>query len=266
MKRIQLAVILGAWAFAARAQAPPEIASSPEQQLFRLVNQVRQDAGLEKLHWDAKLARAAQSHSQELAAHRSLSHQFPGEPELTERLGVTGALFSAAAENVALADSAEEAHLGLMTSPGHRANILSSEYNAIGIAVVQLNKRVYVTEDFGRVVPAYSVDQFREGLVAAFNRLRRSHRMGPIESHPDAKLDAEACAGDTDPRVVLQEFSGPTRATIFTAYQPDELPAPLQKAAEDISLRRMNIGVCLRADAKSKVSKFWVVVAFFATK
>jgi uncharacterized protein YkwD len=266
MKRILPAIIFVVCAAVAPAQASLEADASPEQQLFHLVNQVRQEAGLEKLHWDTKLARAAQFHSQELAAHQSLSHQFPGEPELTERLGVTGARFSAAAENVALADSAEEAHLGLMTSPGHRANILSSEYNAIGIAVVEVNKRVYVTEDFGRVVPAYSADQFREGVVAAFNRLRRSHRMGPIESHADSKLDAEACAGGTNPRVVLEGYSGPARATIFTANQPDDLPAPVQKAAEDISLRRMNIGLCLRADPKNKVSKFWVVVAFYATK
>jgi uncharacterized protein YkwD len=266
MNRILSAIILVMCAAAALAQAPPEADASPEQQLFRLVNQVRQEAGREKLRWDAKLAQAAQFHSQELAAHQSLSHQFPGEPELTERLGVAGARFSAAAENVALADSAEEAHLGLMTSPGHRANIMSSEYNAIGIAVVELNRRVYVTEDFGRVVPAYSADEFREAVVAAFNRLRRSHRMGPIESHPDARLYAQACAGDTDPRVALEGYSGPARATIFTANQPDDLPAPVQQAAEDISLRRMNIGVCLRADPKSKVSKFWVVLAFFATR
>jgi hypothetical protein len=266
MKRILLAAILGTWASVARGQAPADVASSPEQQLFRLVNQVRQEAGLEKLNWDAKLARAAQFHSRELAAHLSLSHQFPGEPELTERLAVTGARFSAAAENLALADNAEEAHLGLMTSPGHRANIMSAEYNAIGIAVVELNRRVYVTEDFGRVVPVYSAAEFREGVAAAFNRLRRTHRMGPIESRPDSRLDAEACAGDTDPRVALEGFSGPMRASIFTANQPGELPASLQQAAEDISLRRMNIGVCLRADPKTKVAKFWVVVAFYASK
>jgi uncharacterized protein YkwD len=266
MKRILSAIIFVVCAAVALAQASLEADASPEQQLFRMVNQVRQEAGLEKLHWDAQLARAAQFHSRELAAHHGLSHQFPGEPELTERLGVTGARFSAAAENVALADNAEEAHLGLMTSPGHRANIMSTEYNAIGIAVVEVNKRVYVTEDFGRVVPAYSADQFREGVVAAFNRLRRSHRMGPIESHPDPKLDGEACAGDRDPRVVLEGFSGPVRATIFTANQPDDLPAAVRQAAEDISLRRMNIGLCLRADRKSKVSKFWVVLAFYVTK
>ena len=126
MKRILSATIFVVCAAVAAAQAPLEADASPEQQLFRLVNQVRREAGLEKLHWDAQLARAAQFHSQELATHHSLSHQFPGEPELTERLSVTGARFSAAAENVALADNAEEAHLGLMTSPGHRANIMSA--------------------------------------------------------------------------------------------------------------------------------------------
>jgi Cysteine-rich secretory protein family len=265
MKRTLLAILLGASAGAAGVQAPPD-AASPEQQLFRLVNHVRQGAGLEKLRWDSKLANAAQFHSQELAAHQNLSHQFPGEPQLTERLSVTGVRFSAAAENVALADTAEEAHLGFMSSPGHRANIMSAEYNAIGIAVVELNKRLYVTEDFGRVVPNYSADQFREGVIAAFNRLRRSHRMMAIESHADPRLDANACTGDQDPRILLEGFSGPARATIFSANQPNDLPPTMDHAAADISLRRMNIGVCLRPDPQTKAAKFWVVVAFYATK
>lgn len=263
---LALAIGLGAWVSAVWAQAPPPPNPPPEQKLLLLVNMVRQNAGLEKLQWDAKLAQAAQAHARALAAHGDLSHQFPGEADLTERVAVTGARFSAAAENVAVADDVEEVHLALMASSGHRANIMSPEYNAVGIAVARAGSRTYVTEDFARVFPVYSPQQFRDGVTAAFNQIRRSHHLALIDSHPDSGLDAEACKGDGDSRLVLQGVSSATRAAMFTANQPSDLPATMRQAAEDMSLRRMNIGVCFRSDPHSKVGKFWVLVAFFQTK
>jgi len=266
MNRIFLAVGLGACVSAALAQAPPAPDPAPEKKLLLLVNTVRQDAGLEKLQWDAKLAEAAQAHAHELAAHRDLSHQFPGEADLTERVAVTGARFNAAAENVAVADDVDEVHLALMASPGHRANIMNRDYNAVGIAAVRVGGRIYVTEDFARVFPAYSPQQFRDAVVAAFNQIRRSHRLALIDSHPDSGLDTEACTGGGDPRLVLQGFSSATRATMFTAFDPSDLPSTMRQAANDASLRRMNIGVCYRSDPQTKVGKFRVLVAFFQTK
>jgi len=250
----------------ALAQAPPPPNPAPEQKLLLLVNMVRQNAGLEKLEWDARLAQAAQAHTQLLVAHNDLSHQFPGEAELAERVAVTGARFSAAAENIGMGDEVEEVHLGLMASSGHRANILNRDYNAVGIAVVRVGKQIYVTEDFARVFPVYSPQQFRDGVAAAFNQIRRSHRLAVTDSRPDPGLDEEACKGNGDPRRVLQGFASATRATMFTANQPNDLPSSMRRAAEDATLRRMNIGVCYRSDPDSKMGKFWVLVAFFQTK
>jgi uncharacterized protein YkwD len=264
MNRIVVAIVWPVLALAGMAQAPE--APSPEQQLLSLLNMERQHAHLTVFQWDAHLAQAAQAHAHELAAHGDLSHQFPGEADLTERVAVTGARFNAAAENVAVADDVEEVHLALMASSGHRANIMNPEYNAVGIAAARVGSRIYVTEDFGRVFPVYSPQQFRDGVVAAFNQIRRSRRLGLIDSNPDPALDAQACKGDGDPRLVLQGFSSATRATMFTAFQPSDLPATMRQAANDVSLRRMNIGVCFRSDPHTKVGKFWVLVAFFQTK
>src|SRR5215472_4920401 len=201
MKRIIVSIVVQALALVGMAQAPqpPE----PEQQLLALLNLERRHAHLAVLRWDAKMAEAAQAHSRRLADHRALSHQFAGEPELTHRVGETGARFSAVAENVAVADDAEEAHLALMNSPGHRANILDPQYNVVGIAAAKAGNHLYVTEDFARVVPSYSQREFREGVIAAFNRMRLAHRLGPIDARPDSSLDQEACAGHSDPDEVL---------------------------------------------------------------
>lgn len=261
MKRVIVAVLLQALALGTNAQAPEPRA--PEQQLLNLLNLERSHSHLAALQWDAKVAQAAQAHSRRLADHRALSHQFSGEPELTSRVGATGVRFSAVAENVAVADDAEEAHLAFMGSPGHRANILNPQYNAVGIAAARINNHLYVTEDFAHVVPSYSEREFREGVVAAFNRLRLGHRLGPIDTRPDPGLDRQACAGHSDPDLALQGLSNATRATIFSAVEPGDLPAPMDKAASDQTLHRMNIGVCFRPDQNSQFSKFWVIVAFY---
>ena len=265
MNAIRIAIAIQALALMDIAQAPVVPTPPAEQQLFTLLNIERENAGVQDLRWEPKLAQAAQAHAVKLADHKELSHRFWGEPELDQRLGATGTRFNAVAENVALAETVEEAHLALMNSPGHRANIMNPKYNAVGIAVEQRGASLYVTQDFARVLPAYSEQQFREGVVAAFNRLRHKHRMGPVNAHLDSRLDHQACAGKMDATLVLQGFAGATRATVFTATQPDELPPTMDQAAADIGLRRMNIGVCFRPDVNGGFSRFWVVAAFFPT-
>src|SRR5262245_48931729 len=168
MNRIIVVMVVQALCWAGVAEAPK--ASSPERELLKLVNQERKDAGLEALQWNSNLAAAAELHTRTLADHGALSHRFPGEPDLTQRVSATGARFNAVAENVAVAETPEDAHLGLMNSPGHRANILNPNYNAVGIGVVAVGDRIYVTQDFAHVVPVYSDQQFRRELVSAFNR------------------------------------------------------------------------------------------------
>lgn len=266
MYRVIIAIVIQAFALAGASQPPSAASASPEQQMLKLLNLERKHAGLPLLGWNTQLAQAAQAHSHKLASHADLSHQFPGEPELTERVSATGARFNALAENVAVAADPQEAHIALMNSPGHRANILNPEYNAVGIAMAWVDGNMYVTEDFARVVPTYSEEQFRGAMLTAFNRARQSNRIAALSSHSDPQLDREACAGKLDPNLVLKTLPGAIQATVFTASEPDELPPPMEKAAADSSLRSMSIGVCFRRDPGDKVTKFWVVAAFYAGK
>src|ERR1051325_9514478 len=98
MKRSIVAVICFWFVAAIMAHAAP---SQREQQLFDLVNRERAKAGLEKLEWSDRLAEAALAHSRLLAENQDLSHQFPGEASLQERVGATGLRFNSVAENVA---------------------------------------------------------------------------------------------------------------------------------------------------------------------
>lgn len=241
--------------------APASI--SPEQQLFKLLNIERQHHRLGLLQWDSHLADAARLHTQKMARSGDISHRYAGEPELAERARRTGILFKAVAENVALAGTPEEIHLALMNSPGHRANILNPEYNAVGVGVTQVDNELFVTEDFAQVVPNYSAEQFREGVVDAFNKVRRARGLRAIAARSDSRLDQAACSAKLDPGSVLAEQPGATSATAFTAVQPWDLPSDVEKSATDSTLQRMSLGICFRPDPANNFAQFWVVAVFF---
>jgi len=241
----------------ARAQSPAE------KQLFDLVNREREKAKVSKLEWNDNLTRAALAHSKLLDEHQDLSHQFAGEPSLQERVGATGVRFNSVAENVAEAPEVEVAHKGLMQSPGHRANILNRDYNAIGIAIVQHGSQLFVTQDFAHVLTSYTEKQFRDAVISDFNQARRAKRLPAISVVTDSQLRRAACAQDINTDKMIQNLPGAARLFVFSLSEPGSLPDDLRKAMSDTTLQRMNIGVCLQTGGKTGFSKFWVVAAFY---
>lgn len=107
-----------------------------------LLNRERHARGLPKLDRSRSLQKASQRHNDYMQNHQCFSHQCPGEASLTTRLRNAGWLTSglkswAYGENIAWGSD----HLGTprniveawMKSSGHRANILSSTYDEVGV-------------------------------------------------------------------------------------------------------------------------------------
>lgn len=244
----------------AKAAAMP---SDDEHRLFDLLNQERTKAGLPQLKWDDHLAEAARAHSKLLANHAELSHQFPGEPDLGQRVGATGLRFNSSAENVAYAPEVERLHQGLMYSPPHRANILSDKYNSAAVAIVARGDELYATEDFANVLPVYSESEFRTAVINAFNKTRASAQLPAMVVRPDDRLHRAACGGNHNPNQLIQRLPGATDLVMFTSSVPENLPSNMKSAAKDKELRHMNIGVCFRPGSANGYGSFWVVAAFY---
>src|SRR5512141_2873272 len=81
--------------------------STMEQELLRLVNQERAKSGVPQLRLDPRLTAAARAHSQLMAQRTKLAHRLEGEPELSQRVAVTGLRFNAVAENVSSAQGSD---------------------------------------------------------------------------------------------------------------------------------------------------------------
>ena len=130
-------------------------------QLVLLANQARAQAGAAPLRWDAALATAARQHCQRMAADRSISHQYVGEPDVSERAKQAGAHFSLVEENVAVGPNPATIHNAWMHSPHHRTNLLNPAVDRVGIAVVASGGSLYAVADYERAVPVLTQEQAR---------------------------------------------------------------------------------------------------------
>ena len=147
-----LALTIGITCQSAQAQdtKPNEI----ERRAFEQTNLVRIQHGLQPFVWDADVCRMARAHSANMSRQRFFAHVTPDGLRLRDRARVAGILqFSVLGENIAYnqgyADPGAFAVERWMSSPKHRANILSSEFRAMAIgSFVAPDGSVYLTQTF----------------------------------------------------------------------------------------------------------------------
>ena len=98
-----------------------------EQEVFDLVNQIREENGLTPFVYNETLAETARAHSQDMVDRNFFNHNNPDGQSPFDRMKANGIRYSMAAENIAAGYPSPEAVVeGWMNSEGHRANILGS--------------------------------------------------------------------------------------------------------------------------------------------
>ena len=131
----------------------PSCDISAEMQLLNLANAARAHAGLQPLKVDDRLLRAARAHAAQMAFQDKLSHQFPDEPSLRQRISANSiVLMEREGENVAVARTVNDAHQALMASPPHRDNLLNAHYELAGFGVFHKGNRLYIAQVFASSV------------------------------------------------------------------------------------------------------------------
>lgn len=108
-----------------------------EQEVFDLVNQIREENGLEPFMYNETLAETARAHSQDMIDRNFFDHTNPDGKSPFDRMRDNGLSYSMAAENIAVGYPSPEAVVeGWMNSEGHRANILGGcEELGVGLAL-----------------------------------------------------------------------------------------------------------------------------------
>ena len=104
--------------------------------MLRMVNAEREKTGLQILVPDDKLQLAAQQHAADMFSRGYFSHNTPEGINPFERMRKMSIKYAYAGENLAHSFNLDEAHSGLMNSPGHRANILNKNFGKVGISIL----------------------------------------------------------------------------------------------------------------------------------
>lgn len=105
-----------------------------EAQVVQLVNQERAKAGLKPLTHNWELSRVARYKSMDMRDHGYFSHNSPTYGSPFTMINNFGIRFRAAGENIAQGQATPQAVVtAWMNSPGHRANILSTNFTEIGV-------------------------------------------------------------------------------------------------------------------------------------
>jgi uncharacterized protein YkwD len=212
-------------------------ANVAEQFLLAAANKDRVAHGLSPLRHDPVLAQAALAHAREMAAHRSISHQFPGEPQLSARGANAGARFSLITENVAQAPISAMIHDLWMNSKGHRENLLDPNVDTVGIAVVVRDHEYYAVEDFASDVKPLSFDAQESAVASLVAKSGMQIANGKVMSEQDARQTcsmATGYAGSRPPWYILR----------YTAHDVTELPAQLLSRLNSGRYRQAVISAC----------------------
>lgn len=108
-----------------------------EQEVIRLVNEIRVANGQKALSYDWELSRVARFKSQDMKDNRYFAHNSPvyGTPfQMIKNFGIS---YRSAGENIAKGYATPQAVVnGWMNSSGHRANILNADFTHIGVGYV----------------------------------------------------------------------------------------------------------------------------------
>ena len=108
--------------------------SSMTSQVVNLVNSERAAQGLTALQKDSRLAALAQQKAEDMAKNQYFSHTSPTYGSAFDMLKAAGYNYKTAGENIAMGQkSAASVMDGWMHSSGHRANILHTSYEKIGV-------------------------------------------------------------------------------------------------------------------------------------
>ncbi len=183
---------------AVRAEDKLADGPSAEAAMVRLVNQDRAHTGLPALEVDARLTQIARGHSADMQAHGFVGHVSPTTGSAADRFRRAGVDAVLIAENVARAYSPGEAELGLMESPGHRANILNRDVTRVGVGAIITDgiggaRELLVTQVFCKPperIDAGSAVTLRHEIEA----LRHAHHLGALGADPALDLVAQSTA------------------------------------------------------------------------
>jgi len=133
----------------------PRSLRTMEWKMLSLLNKDRKRNGLKKLTMQEDLRIVARKHSKDMARKDYFEHKNMLGQTPFDRLDEARITEVVAGENLAKIKGyqipVKRAEIGLMNSPGHRANMLNKNYNCVGVGITKSqDQSFYFTQNFAK--------------------------------------------------------------------------------------------------------------------
>lgn len=172
-----LALVLTALVTGA-ATAAPAGATTVEDVFTHKLNHERAARGIPRLTVRSSLVWVARAQAARMASQNRLYHN----PNLTTDVKN----WRWVGENVGYGPDALTVHVAFMQSPGHKANILDTDYTEVGIGAVTVGDRVWVAEVFRRPLRVTTSSTTR---LAQYQHVLRHGSTGAAVKRVQGRLD-----------------------------------------------------------------------------
>ena len=241
--------------------------NAQEKQLLDELNVDRKEAGVPPLEWDERLAKAAREHSKLMAESNQLGHVLQGETSVAERLAATGVHFNRSGENVGYNSTFDDITNAWMHSPPHRENMLTPDYNVVGIGVAKNDDGIYFgTQDFAHALPQRTPEQAEDLVAQSFETLRKKARP-PVQRIQDPAVRRVACdmakSGKLDPKLAMA-LPDVRSTVVYSNSRPEDLPDAARSAARSDPFTKYAVGACFTGDQPNAPGgTFYIVMIFY---
>ncbi|MGL5245856.1 MAG: CAP domain-containing protein, partial [Sarcina sp.] len=129
--------------------------SDVEQAIFNQVNVERSKVGLPLLSYNKTMEKYARIKSKDMGDKNYFSHEDLQGNLITVQMDRDGVKYKAWGENIAsrggsinIKKLSDQFMTQWMNSSGHRANILSTDFQSIGVGLYQIGNEVFATQEF----------------------------------------------------------------------------------------------------------------------
>lgn len=248
--------------------------------ILRRINSLRHAYGLGAMTPDTTLDAVAQAYSDRMAREGFFGHVAPDGQDLRGRMAAQGPAYRSAGENLAMASGPLSAHFGIEHSPGHRKNLLASQFSRAGIGVtfqtVDGRPQAIVTEVFSAPVQLSAASDPVVETYKALDAIRKQYKLPPLKRSEALEQIAtdhvkRALKQDTpkahlpDSNVherVFQSVPNARSAAVDIYVAEDPTAAPESKSLLDARNSQVGVGLVRGDSATFGKGRYWVVVIY----
>jgi len=216
--------------------------------LLQETNQQRANNGRTALGLNNKLSQAAQQKANDMVARDYWSHTSPEGTQPWQIISSVGYSYVAAGENLAYGfDSSSGALTGWMNSPGHKANVLSVNYQEVGFGIA--NSANYQNEGPQTVV------------VAMYASPKKAAPAPVAKAEPAKPATPAAPVKSPEPAAPAVPETTPTEPTAPVEQQPTAASEPKTEDTAITPTQQLDQKEVARVDILTAGNAQWAVLA-----